>query len=223
MTQPAPFVICARCGGENPQPDDEEVAPGCLGCGAPLRVLEPMVVDCGWCQAHNQRDQTAHCHRCGGPLPALPGGEPGARPPEVPRVLPKGYRWRVLLWKNVMAFIGMMFSTVFVWSVIFPIIGIPLWYFGHRKGKRWLHALINGRATRGRLTSVALDYSQTHNNKHPWRIEYSFDRHEGGEGQGFCEAWDPINGDRSVGDAVWVVYATDEGGHLASAIWPPLR
>jgi len=216
------MVICGNCGSATPESSADGVAPGCKGCGAALRVLQPMVVECGWCHASNQRHQTADCQRCGGPLPALPGGEPGPRPPETPRVLPKGYRWRVLLWKNVMAFIGATFVLIFFWAVIFPIIGAFLWYYGHRKGKRWLLALETGRATRGRLTSVALDYSQSSNNKHPWRIEYSFDRHEGGEGTGFCEAWDPINGQRNVGDAVWIVYAKDEE-HLASAIWPPLH
>jgi hypothetical protein len=143
-------------------------------------------------------------------------------------VLPQGYRWRVLLWHNVPAFIGAVFVIVFFWSVIFPLIGAPLWYFAHRKGKRWLLALETGRATRARLTRVALDHSQSSNGQHPWRIEYSFDLHEldlheQGTGEGFCEAWDAINGQRQVGDAVWVVYAKDERGHLASALWPPLR
>jgi len=214
-------VICARCGAENP-PAAGATAPGCLACGAPLRTLQPMVVECGWCDASNHREQTASCHRCGGPLPALPGGEPGPAPPPVPRALPDGYRWRVLLWKNVIAFIGAAFSTVFAWSIIFPIIGIPMWIYGHRKGKRWLAALEGGRATRGRLTSVDYDRSQTSNGRHPWRIEYTFDLHEGGEAEGFCEAWDPAHAQRRPGDAVWIVYARQDE-RLASAVWPPLH
>lgn len=138
-------------------------------------------------------------------------------------MLPDGYRWRVLLWKNVQAFIGAAFVIVFFWSVIFPLIGAPMWYLAHRRAKRWLLALETGRATRARLTRIALDQSQSSNGKHPWRIEYSFELHEHGTAEGFCEAWDPINGQRSAGDAVWVVYARDDQGHLASALWPPLH
>lgn len=223
LSTPVHQLICANCGAATPDAQAQGAAPGCGCCGAPLRALEPLVVLCGWCQASSRRDQTADCERCGGPLPALPGGEPGPRPPDTPRVLPPGYRWRVLLWKNVSAFIGAAFVVVFFWSVIFPLIGAPLWYFGHRRGKRWLLALETGRATRARLTRVALDRSQSINEQHPWRIEYQFDQHEGGSGRGFCEAWDALNGRRREGDAVWVVYARDATGHVASAIWPPLR
>jgi hypothetical protein len=216
-------VICANCGSATRDERADGVAPGCGSCGAPLRVLEPMVVGCGWCHAENRRDQTASCARCAGPLPPLPGGEPGPRPPDAPRGLPAGYRWRVLLWKNVQALIGAAFVIVFFWSVIFPLIGAPLWYFGHRKARRWLFALETGRATRARLTRVAVDHSQSDNGKHPWRIEYDFDLHEQGTGKGFCEAWDPVNGRRRADDVVWVVYARDDTGHLASALWPPLH
>jgi len=210
-------VICANCGTAT-----EGEQTGCTRCGVSLRLLEPMVVECGWCDASNHRDLVDHCGRCGGPLPALPGGNPGAPPPAVPRALPRGYRWRVLLWKNVLAAIGAVFTTIFCWSVIFPIIGIPMWYFGHRKGKRWLLALEHGRATGGRLTQVAKDYSQKSNGESPWRIEYTYERHDGTEDSGFCEAWDPAHVRRKAGDAVWVVYGEDDGA-LISAIWPPLH
>ena len=157
----------------------------------------------------------------GGHLPALPTGEPGRRPPAVPRPIPKGYARRVLLWWNVTATIGAGFTVIFFWSIIFPIIGIPMWYFGHRKGKRWLHALTQGRATRGILTKVARDYRQKRNGVSPWRIEYRFDRHDGSEGTGFIEAWDPAHEGRTRGDAVWVVYGELDGAAV-SAIWPPM-
>jgi hypothetical protein len=223
LRTPVHEVICANCGCATPEAHAGGPAPGCQSCGAPLRALEPLVVQCGWCQASNRRDQTATCGRCGGPLPALPGGDPGPRPPQVPRVLPQGYRWRTLLWKNIHSMIGASFVVLFFWTLLLPLIGLPLWYFGHRKGKRWLLALQTGRATRARLTRIELDVKQSINHQHPWRIEYGFDLHEGDTGQGYCEAWDEINGKRQVGDALWVVYARDDEGYLASAIWPPLR
>jgi len=215
----APDVICGTCGAQTAGGD----ATGCVSCGAPLVVLAPLVVDCGWCRASNHRDQTANCLRCGGPLPALPGGEPGPRPPSVPRTLPEGYRWRVRLWHNVVACIGAAFTIIFFWSIIFPIIGIPMWYFGDRKARRWLHALEHGRPTRGSLTRVSIDYSQKSNGKSPWRLEYRFDHHDGTQHDAFLEVWDPSHAGRRKGDALWVVYGEMKDGYLASAIWPPLR
>ncbi len=214
----APLLVCRACGGASRR-DPSHL---CEHCAAPLQVLEPLFVDCGWCGTANPRHETAACRSCGGPLPPLPTGQPGPRPPETPRALPPGYRWRVLLWKNTMAFIGAAFVIVFCWSVIFPIIGAPLWYFGHRKAKRWLAALEHGTATRGRLTKVALDLTQSHNNAHPWRIEYAYDLADGTTGTGFVEAWDKVNGARHAGDGVWVVVG-ELDGVAVSAIWPPLH
>jgi hypothetical protein len=214
---PDAHVICGFCGEDTPVGDGLS----CDDCGAPLQVLEPLVVTCGWCRTPNERHLQAVCRSCGGHLPALPTGNPGRRPPAVPRELPKGYRRRVLLWWNVLSTIGAAFVVIFFWSVIFPIIGAPMWYFGHRKGKRWLHALQHGRATRGVLTRIARDRSQKRNGVSPWRIEYRYDLHDGTSKEGFVEAWDPTHGQRSEGDGVWVVYGALDGAEV-SAIWPPL-
>lgn len=72
----------------------------CSACGGPVRILDPAVVECGWCGLSNRRDKTAVCTACGGPLPSIPGKPPGAEPPPAPRQLPPGYRTR-LLWKSV--------------------------------------------------------------------------------------------------------------------------
>lgn len=180
------------------------------------------MVECGWCGRSNQREQVAHCVACGGPLPGLPGGEPGPRPPDTPRTLPDGYAGRVRLWKNVLVIIGLFFTVVFCWSVVFPLIGIPLLYVGNRRALDRLEALANGRATRGRIIAVEVDHSETMNGKHPWRITWAFDRHDGTTGEGVCRVWDPISAQRSSGDAVWVVYGA-RADREVNAIWPPLR
>ena len=224
-------VVCANCGVKTLRAESAGVTTredlGCDSCGASLRSLNPTVVECGWCKATNRRNEVDHCERCGGPLPALPGQNPGPAPPPVPRELPSGYRWRTLLWNNVMALMGAAFVLVFFWTIIFPLIGIPLWYFGHRKAKRWLLALEQGSPARGELTKVALDRSQARNEKNPWRIEYTFKLSDGSVVESFCEAWDPSHAERKAGDVVWVVFAYEkEGqdrGEPASAIWPPLH
>ncbi|MHB8872059.1 MAG: hypothetical protein ACYC8T_00085 [Myxococcaceae bacterium] len=209
-------VVCAHCGIRTVAGAD----PRCPGCGAALRLLEPFAVQCGWCDAENRRDQVDRCLRCGGPLPALPGGHPGPRPPQMPRGLPAGYRGRILYWKNVPVLIGMMFSLVFCWTVIFPIIGIPLWVTGYRNAKRKLMALVFGAPTPGKVTRVEVDMSQHINRRHPWLIHYEFQTGAGVR-QGRCEAWDPSNAKRSPGDVLWVVYVQGHSGE--NAIWPPIR
>lgn len=211
-------VVCATCGACTAGPP----ATTCAACGAHLRVLEPMVVECGWCGRSNHREQTDHCVSCGGPLPALPGGEPGPRPPGTPRDMPEGYVRRVRLWKNVLVLIGLVFSVVFCWTVIFPLIGLPMLYFGNRRALDRLHALAHGRTTRGRITAVEKDRSETINGKNPWRITWSFERHDGTTGDGMCRVWDPLSAQRSAGDAVWVVYGSRADREVV-AIWPPLR
>lgn len=208
--------ICAHCGAPTPVGVDAT----CVACGAPIRLLEPLAVDCGWCSASNRRDMTASCTRCGGPLPSIPGNDPGPPPVQAPRALPAGYEGRVMYWKNVLVLIGIMFSVVFCWTIVFPLIGIPMWIVGHRKAKEKLRALTTGEPTRGRVTSVTLDTTQHINHQHPFLIAYTFDTPTGA-GSGACASWDRTTQARKPGDGLWVVYAPDDP--RVSAIWPPIR
>lgn len=211
----AASAICGHCGLRVSAAD-----PACPECGAPLRLLEPLAVECGWCAASNRRDQVDHCTRCGGPLPALPGGHPGPRPPQTPRGLPVGYRARVLYWKNVLVLIGIVFSVFFCWTLIFPAIGIPMWVIGRRNARRKLMALGFGVSTRGRVTGISKDLTQSINGRHPWLIAYDFDT-ETGVRRGEVAAWDASSAQRSPGDVLWVVYVP--GAPEENAIWPPIR
>jgi hypothetical protein len=210
-------IICKHCSEENPVGITH-----CLHCGGPVKLLEPLVVQCGWCSSSNFRDKVAFCISCGGDLPALPGGNPGPRPPMTPRVLPEGYETRVKYWKNTLTLIGMAFTIVFFWAIIFPIIGVFLWRAGHQKSKRWLFALKEGRATKGTLLHIIHDTSQSINHQSPWKITYSYERYDGQKGEDYIEVWDAVNTRRSSGDALWVVYGEIDGQHT-SAIWPPLH
>jgi hypothetical protein len=201
----------------------QPAAPGdtsCDSCGGPIRVLEPWVLDCGWCGCSNRRDETATCSRCGGPLPSIPGSHPGPRPPEAPRALPWGYRARSLLWKNTLALVGAMFTILFCWAVITPLIGIPMWVRAHRRARRRLDALVHGVPTRGQLLGVWLDGTQAINDRHPYRIEFEYET-PGGPLRGAVEGWDPVHAQRPVGEHVWVVYL--ESQPEVHALWPPVR
>lgn len=215
---PAGAVICGTCGSETPGPPET----GCAACGAPLVVLEPLVVRCGWCGRANHRHETAHCLSCGGPLPALPGGNPGPRPPATPRQLPQAFVRRVRFFGNTMVLIGVFFTVVFFWTVLFALIGIPLAWFGNRKALDQLHALREGRPTRGTISAIYRDRSQQINNQHPWKIDWAYERHDGTTATASAIFWDDVNARRQPGDVVWVVYGEREGRQTA-AIWPPLK
>lgn len=207
-------VICGHCGIETA----DDVGGTCPGCGAPLTMLEPLVVQCGWCGTDNPRDELTHCRSCGGLLPSLPGGDPGPRPPAVPRELPAGYALRVRWTGNVDVMIGLVFTVLFFWTVIFGVVGVMLFQRGWKRADGWLAALRSGRATGGVLAEVIVDTSQHVNNVHPWKLTYTYERADGTIGEGFVTVWDPSSARRHAGDAIWVVYEGE-----ASSIWPPLK
>jgi hypothetical protein len=208
--------VCRFCGALTPVTDQAR----CLVCGGEIELLEPLAVACGWCDASNRRDLTDRCARCGGPLPALPGGNPGPTPPPAPRALPEGYERRLRYWKNVEVLIGIVFTIAFCWTILFPIIGVLLWLKGSRRAERTLRALRHGQLTRGRITSIELDTTQSINDQHPWTIAFDFDT-PNGPGRGTSTAWDPFNARRSRGDVLWVAYTSMSESE--AAIWPPIR
>lgn len=206
-------------------------SPSCTACGSPLPALEPTVLRCGWCRRENDRHLTDHCVSCGGPLPPLPGRDPGPRPPATPRELPAAYLRRVRLTRNPLSMIGIGFIAMSLLAlpvplallliIPFPVAGAAMLYLGIRRANRWLSALHVGVATRGELTAVERDLTQSIDGKHPWRISFSFELLDGGVREGHVDSWDPAHARRKAGDRVWVVYAP--GDPSRNAIWPPVR
>ena len=151
----------------------------------------------------------------------MPGNHPGREPPPTPRRLPAGYENRIKYWKNVYVLIGIIFSIAFCWTIIFPIIGIPMWIMGHGRARRTLQALVHGAPTRGRILGVELDRSQSINNRHPWRITYELDLPDGSRRRCHAEAWDRAITAWQPGHVLWIVY--DPQDPRTSAIWPPVH
>lgn len=182
------------------------------------------VLPCGWCGTPTSDPTQTNCKNCGGPLPpsgALALDDPGPKPPSAPRKLPAAYKRQVMLWKNVHVFIGVLFTVVFCWTILFPLIGIPLWIVGHRRGKQKLLALEQGRPGRAELQEVFRDTSVTINNRHPWRVVYSFEDQHGTVHDGDALTWSAAHSRREAGEAFWVVYMPNEPE--INAPWPPLR
>ena len=179
---------------------------------------------CGWCGTTNTDLSNPNCTNCGGPLPPPPtltSDDPGAPPPQPPRQLPVKYRRQVLFWKNILVLIGAVFTIVFCWSIIFPIIGIPMWIIGHRRAQSRLAALERGNAARAELISVDKDHSVKINGRSPWRIEYTFETTNGQLHDGWEHTWQAHHSRRPVGEVFWVVYLREDPEQ--NTIWPPVK
>lgn len=197
--------------------DNEDLQ--CTQCGGPIAVLEPWVLQCGWCGSSNRRDLRTNCQSCGGELPHIPGTPRLPEPPIVPRTLPHGYEKRVRYWRNVHFMIGAIFM-LFFFTIIFPIVGFFLLRYGLKRGESQIIALKNGVPTKGEITKVYIDNSQKINNVHPVRIDYTFNTPEG-EHEGFVNVWDRQNLKRPIGEHLWVVFNKVDKDQ--NNIWPPLR
>jgi hypothetical protein len=190
-----------------------------------------LVRKCPWCGGLEPDPSRMNCRTCAGPLPlplvemqgaspaAVESRGPGPKPPPPPRVLPKPYVRKVLYWQNILTMIGVIFTLVFFWTVIFAAIGIPMWMAGLKRGRRELRALELGRAVEGRITAVEQDMTQAINNRHPWIITYAFPT-AAGTGAGTDTGWEPLNSYRRAGDPVWIVTMDDDP--QCNAIWPPV-
>ncbi len=210
------ILRCEWCSKEVTEHDTH-----CPHCTGPIRVFHQLYVLCGWCGTSNRRDLTPTCSRCSGPLPSVPGGDAGPKPPSAIRELPKGYDRRVKFTKNVPVILGATFTIVFSWTIVFPIIGVFLWRFGYIRAKRQLKVLREGIPARGKITAVFEDVNVNINNKHPWKIKFEFESSDGTIREGSVEAWDPAQRERVIGEPIWVVYSNDDV--KAHSIWPPVK
>jgi hypothetical protein len=216
----------------------------CAACAAPLPARGTGAVQtsarltvgtwskitrvCGWCSATTREPREANCDACGGPLPPLPpriiaehalGVPDWPEPPPAPRTLPPGYEWRIKLWKNVLVIVGVIFTVPFFWTVVFPAIGLVLWYRGAQRARRWLRALTLGHPVEGTILRVYEDTSEAINDRHPLRIDYAFEAPVG-RIEGHVQSWDPISIAWAPGDRVWVV--ADDADPTSNALWPPV-
>ena len=126
-----------------------------------------------------------------------------------------------MLWKNVLVIIGAVFTIVFCWSIIFPIIGIPMWIVGHRRARVRLEALVRGTAGRAELIEVFRDTSVQVSGRSPWRIVYTFETKDGALLEGWVHTWQASHSRRSPGEAFWVVYLPEDPEQ--NTIWPPVK
>jgi hypothetical protein len=178
-------------------------------------------VTCPWCKSQFHNSRASNCANCGGSLPIAEGNGPGEPPPPVPRMLSKQYVKAVKYTSNVYTILGIVFTIVFCWSVIFPIIGIFLWRKGLRDAKAELQPLESGMHTKGEITAINVDYSKKINGKSPKTLEFVF-MANGQKWVGTVpNIFDPIELWKRPGDQIWVVYMPDNP--MISSAWPPMK
>lgn len=190
----------------------------CKQCGGSVAILEPWVLQCGWCTSSNRRDLNTHCSKCGGELPSIPGAKRLPEPPKTPRKLPIAYESKVKYWKNTHFLIGAIF-LLFIPTIIFPIIGFFLLRNGLKRAHAKIFSLKKGIPTRGIITKVYTDYSQHINHVHPIKIEYTFSTPKG-EFHGATLSWDETNLKRPEGEHHWIVFNPENVDQ--NNIWPPV-
>lgn len=178
-------------------------------------------VTCPWCKSQFYQPSHSNCPNCGGSLPVSDGSGAGAPPPPAPRELPKSFIRATKYTNNVNTIIGMVFTLVFFWSIIFPIIGIFLWRKGLRDAKNELDPLKEGAHVQGEVSSIRVDGSKNINGKHPRIIEFTYVV-DGRPYRGDVpNLMDPIDLWKKPGDKIWVVYMRDNPE--ISSVWPPMK
>lgn len=210
--------------------------------GSPLASSGP--IECSWCGTSYARHQR-NCTNCGGPLPGPTPPDPGPEPPPPPREIPGAYVRRLYLTGNVLTIIGGVFAFVGLplvlipgWlaltiapeigvasgvGLIFALIGVPMLGFGLRRARVHLHALREGRATRGMISEVYQDTREAINGRHPWAVVYTYEVN-GRAYEGTVKSW-------ARSGAILMLYAVRSPVHVLyvpeaperSALYPPIR
>lgn len=192
----------------------------CPSCGGPIAILEPWILQCGWCNTSNRRDLRSSCSNCNGELPSVPGLGRVEAPPTAPRYIPTKFENRIKYWRNPMFLIGFFFCLFFGWTLIFLVLGIYLIRRSLKESLSRIYALKYGTATKGVIKEAYTDYSQHINNVHPVRIDYVF--HTPNEDyENHFISWDQSNLERVEGEHLWIVFRTEDPND--NAIWPPMR
>lgn len=199
--------------------------------------------NCAWCGQRNP-NTILECRKCGGPLTPPLGEDPGAAPPPPPRVLPAGYKRRMLFSNTPITLVGGIFLLVgFPLGVIFTTLGfaIPeIWlfivigggvgglftllgggmlYFGIQQGLGKIRPYEHGQATVGEVIAIQQDYSMSVNGRYPWAIVYIFDDARGRPYEGQAITWQHAPNTQAVGNHVFVLYMPDDPHQ--NVLYPP--
>ena len=169
-------------------------------------------------------------------MPPPPGMELGPEPPPPPRRLPKDFAFRQRFTGNFTSIIGLAFTGVGLimglamvaapsWALLLPgflmLAGMSMLRSGLQSANRMLDAFRNGRAIKGRVSSVKQDNSISVNGQHPWKIVFTFEV-DGHAYDGETQTWETATSNRLYGGPpVWVLVA--DGRPERHTLYPPLK
>jgi len=169
-------------------------------------------------------------------MPPPPGMELGPPPPDSPRILPKGYAFRIMLSNNLATMLGLILSafggltligtiTARSWGAVVPgcilLVGLSALQYGLKEARNTLAAFRRGKAVKGTVTSVRSDPTTRINGRHPWDIVYSFDV-DGQIFEGKTQTPDAETSNRLQGrPPAWVLYVEDAPER--NTIYPPVK
>ena len=105
-----------------------------------------------------------------------------------------------------------------IFGAVFGGIGGAVLYTGRRRSRNLLQVLSEGVAAAGKVEEVEVDYSVSVNDRHPWRVGYSFVV-DGIRHAGSGRAWNPDD-TLQPGAPIYVVYLVVDPGR--NSIYPPL-
>ena len=174
------------------------------------------IVRCPWCETEIPNPVITNCPNCGGPLSFSRGNDPGQRPPNAPREIPKLFIKKIKYSNNVWTILGIAFS----FTLVLTIPGIIFWRKGLRMAQHELNPLMNGTVAHGTITSVRENTSVRINGRSPYVIEFTFDAAGQKMTGNVGNLFDENSREKKPGDKVWVVYMMDDPKQ--SSIWPPL-
>lgn len=190
---------------------------------------------CGWCNTHYKTWQES-CQSCGGPMPTLPGMDPGPEPEPPPRAVPpcfvRAQQWSrnplvlggaFLLVAGSAAFLPGVFtkSWLALIPLVFAVMGAVVLSAGRKEAARILDAFRLGRAVKGEIVSVQLDSPYQVNGRHPWRIVYTFKTSDGISRRGAVITFDGAAPQRQPGQPVWVLVV--DACPQQNTIYPPVK
>ena len=169
-------------------------------------------------------------------MPPPPGADIGPEPPAPPRKLPSGFAMRMRLTGNVTTIIGLVitgFGALFAlsmvkapsWALLFPafflMAGLLMLKAGLGSANRILDAFKNGRAVKGKVSTVREDTSTKVNGRSPWDIVYTFES-EGHQYEGKMQTFENATAHRYQGwPPVWVLVV--EGDPERNTLYPPVK
>jgi hypothetical protein len=185
-------------------------------------------VMCPWCGTNFEQRPGPNCTNCGGPLPSVAGAQRGDAPHNAPRLLPDGYKTRMIVksnWQLHFGWVMILFGLFPLISggkpdFIFPLIGATMIVFGIIHALKRFDILVHGQPAEGIVIQAGENTSEEANGKHPYFIKYQYNVN-GKTCSGFMNCWDESSTTYREGDPIWVVYLPD-GTDYRSSIWPPV-